>query len=262
MVGTSAVVLSLYAIGVYTLIYAPIVMLAIYSFNDAMFITPTWDGFTLKWYRALLENPNLHEAFRNSFTLGLATAAISTIIGVAFAFAFRKSFLAKNAMFNLMLLPMLTPGIVFGVALILFWNLLHLRPSLFGSTLVGHVTYTLPFIFLIIFPRLHKFEHQLEEAAMDLGADELTTFWEVTFPLIKPGIVASALFAFTLSFDEFIRTLFLVGSDNTLPIFLWSMIEQDISPQTNAIATVIMVFSLLWAFVGQLILTRSGGGAS
>jgi ABC-type spermidine/putrescine transport system permease subunit I len=85
MVGTSAVVLTLYAIGVYALIYAPIVMLAIYSFNDAMFITPTWDGFTLRWYRALLENPNLHEAFRNSFTLGLATAAISAIIGVAFS---------------------------------------------------------------------------------------------------------------------------------------------------------------------------------
>jgi spermidine/putrescine transport system permease protein len=245
-----------YAALLYLFFYAPVIYLVVFSFNDAAATTPPWRGLTFQWYRQIFSNSDLWRAFVNSLSLGLVASAISVTLGLLVAFAFRWPFRGKPAVFALLLLPMLTPGIVFGVALTLLWRVLGLTPSLFTSTLVAHVTYTLPFAFLVIFTRLHRFDRSLEEAAMDLGADPVTTFRRVTLPLILPGLVAAAIFCFTLSFDEFIRTLFVIGNENTLPMYLWSMIMTDSTPQTSAVGSVIVAFSLTWILLGHLLLRR------
>jgi len=156
----------------------------------------------------------------------------------------------------MLLLPFVIPGLTIGVALLLLFHALGVRPGLLTTTLVAHVGFTLPYVFVLISTRLHRFDESLEEAAMDLGADEITTFWQVTFPLIRPGIVGSALFAFTLSFDEFIRTLFTIGNDNTLPIQIWSTLGSMVSPELNAIATLIVAASFALVIVGELLRGR------
>jgi spermidine/putrescine transport system permease protein len=245
-------VLRLYAVVVYAFLYTPIAMLVLLSFNDSNAITLPWGGFTLRWYRALAENQSLFVSLKNSATLGLTTAALATLIGALAAFAFRYRFRGQVALVRMLLLPLVIPGLTIGVALLLLFHAIGVRPGLLTTTLVAHVGFALPYVFVLISTRLHRFDESLEEAAMDLGADEIATFWQVTFPLIRPGIVGSALFAFTLSFDEFIRTLFTIGNDNTLPIQIWSMLGSMVSPELNAIATLIVLASVGLVVLGEL----------
>lgn len=254
--GRGDAVLLVYAIGLYLFVYAPVLYLVAFSFNDSAAATPPWRGLTLEWYWRVAGNDGLRAAFWNSLSLGVLTAVVSVTLGTLMALAFRSPFRAKGAVFVLLLLPMLTPGIVFGVALTLLWRAFGLTPSLYTSTLVAHASYTLPFAFLVVFTRLHRFDRSLEEAAMDLGADPLTTFRRVTFPLIRPGLLAAAIFCFTLSFDEFIRTFFVIGNENTLPIYLWSMIMTDSTPQPSAVGTIIVAFSLTWVLLGHAFLRK------
>jgi spermidine/putrescine transport system permease protein len=233
-----------YGLGIYVFLYAPLVCLSILSFNNTMNITFPWAGFTLHWYGEALRDRDLHTALINSIELGVVTVIIALPIGIAAAYAFRRHFRLREALFNLILIALIAPPIIVGVAQHLTWNILNLRSSLFGSTLMGHVTYTIPFIFVLIFPSFHRFDPSIEEAALDLGANRFEMFWTIVVPIVLPGIVASGVFAFMLSFDEFIRTFFLIGVDNTLPIYLWSMLMANVSPETNAIATLMMLFSL------------------
>jgi ABC-type spermidine/putrescine transport system permease subunit II len=248
--------LTVYAAAVYAFLYAPIAMLVLLSFNDSNAITLPWGGFTVRWYRALAGNESLFVSLKNSLTLGLATAAISTVIGAFAAFAFRYRFRGQVALMRMLLLPFVVPGLTIGVALLLLFHALGVRPGLLTTTLVAHVGFTLPCVFVLVSTRLHRFDESLEEAAMDLGADELATFWRVTFPLIRPGVVGSALFAFTLSFDEFIRTLFTIGNDNTLPIQIWSTLGSMVSPELNAIATLIVAASIGLVVLGEMLRGR------
>jgi ABC-type spermidine/putrescine transport system permease subunit II len=248
--------LRLYALTVYVFLYTPIAMLVLLSFNDSNAITLPWGGFTLRWYRALTENQSLFVSLKNSVILGLATAVIATLIGSLAAFAFRYRFRGQAALMRMILLPLVIPGLTIGVALLLLFHALGVRPGLLTTTLVAHVGFALPYVFVLVSTRLHRFDASLEEAAMDLGADELTTFWQVTFPLIRPGIIGSALFAFTLSFDEFIRTLFTIGNDNTLPIQIWSMLGSMVSPELNAVATLIVVASIGFVVLGEVLRGR------
>jgi spermidine/putrescine transport system permease protein len=248
--------LRVYGAAVYVFLYTPIVMLIVLSFNDSNSITLPWGGFTWRWYRALAENQSVFVSLQNSLTLGLMTAVISTVIGGLAAFAFRSRFRGQVAVMRMLLLPFVIPGLTIGVALLLLFHALGVRPGLLTTTLVAHVGFTLPYVFVLISTRLHRFDESLEEAAMDLGADEITTFWQVTFPLIRPGIVGSALFAFTLSFDEFIRTLFTIGNDNTLPIQIWSTLGSMVSPELNAIATLIVAASFALVIAGELLRGR------
>jgi spermidine/putrescine transport system permease protein len=248
--------LRIYGAAVYVFLYTPIVMLIVLSFNDSNSITLPWGGFTWRWYRALAENQSVFVSLQNSLTLGLMTAVISTVIGGLAAFAFRSRFRGQVAVMRMLLLPFVIPGLTIGVALLLLFHALGVRPGLLTTTLVAHVGFTLPYVFVLISTRLHRFDESLEEAAMDLGADEITTFWQVTFPLIRPGIVGSALFAFTLSFDEFIRTLFTIGNDNTLPIQIWSTLGSMVSPELNAIATLIVAASFALVIAGELLRGR------
>lgn len=246
----------LYALAVYTFLYVPIGMLVLLSFNDSNAITLPWGGFTLRWYRALTENRSLFVSLKNSLMLGLATAALATVIGALAALAFRHRFRGQATLMRMLLLPLVIPGLTIGVALLLLFHAVGVRPGLLTTTLVAHVGFALPYVFVLISTRLHRFDESLEEAAMDLGADEITTFWQVTFPLIRPGVIGGALFGFTLSFDEFIRTLFTIGNDNTLPIQIWSMLGSMVSPELNAVATLIVVASVGLVILGELVRGR------
>jgi spermidine/putrescine transport system permease protein len=245
-----------YALAVYAFLYIPIAMLVLLSFNDSNAITLPWGGFTFRWYRALAENQSLFVSLKNSVTLGLVTAALATAIGTLAALAFRTRFRGQVAVMRMLLLPLVIPGLTIGVALLLLFHAAGVRPGLLTTTLVAHLGFALPYVFVLVSTRLHRFDTSLEEAAMDLGADEWATFWQVTFPLIRPGIIGSALFAFTLSFDEFIRTLFTIGNDNTLPIQIWSMLGSMVSPELNAIATLIVAASVALVVLGELLRGR------
>ena len=151
---------------------------------------------------------------------------------------------------NLIFVPIIIPGIIGGIVLLIFFSFLSIPTSLWTTVLVAHVNWALPFAFLTLYPRLHKFDRALEEAAMDLGARPWTIFRRILLPIVKPGLIASALFSFTLSFDEFIRTIFVIGFDRTIPVQFWSMIVDELRPELPAVAVVIIVFSAVVSLVG------------
>jgi ABC-type spermidine/putrescine transport system permease subunit II len=256
--GRALFALRLYAAAVYVFLYTPIAMLIVLSFNDSNSITLPWNRFSLRWYEALADNPSLFVSLQNSLLLGVCTASVATTVGILAALACRRPFRGRVALMRALLLPLVIPGLTIGVALLLMFHAIGLRPGLLTTTLVAHVGFTLPYVFVLMWTRLAGFDRSLEEAAMDLGADEFTVFWQVTFPLIRPGVIGSALFAFTLSFDEFIRTLFTIGRDNTLPIQIWSMLGSMVSPELNAIATLIVLGSVVLVVCGELLRGRGG----
>lgn len=238
---------------VYLFLYLPVATMVVLSFNDSVSIGLPWVRFTTRWYTESLGNPMALGAFLNSVKLGLVVAAISSMIGLGAALAFRRAFRGKGLVLNALIMPLLIPGIVLAVGQITVWKVLDLLPDLWGSALAGHLVYTVPFAFLTIFPRVHRFDPNIEAAAADLGAGPWTVFTTILLPRIMPGLIASFLFCFTLSFDEFIRTLFLIGAENTLPIYFWSIILSNPSPEASALATLSVLFSL--AIVGMAVLT-------
>jgi ABC-type spermidine/putrescine transport system permease subunit II len=245
---------------VLSFLYVPVLTLIILSFNNSVGISLPWAGLTMRWYIEALSNTGAFNAFGNSVKLGIGVGMISTLIGLLAAVAFRRAIAGRSAVLASLLIPLLIPGIVLAVAQAVLWNVAGWTMQLWTSTLIGHLVYTCPFAFLTIFPRLHRFDPNIESAAMDLGASPLVAFATIVLPQIAPGLIASFLFCFTLSFDEFVRTLFLIGSENTLPIYLWSIILNNPSPQTSAIAILSMAFSLVTVAVGSLLLRRRGIG--
>lgn len=258
MTGRGIPWLGVFAVAVYVFLYAPVATMVAMSFNDSISITLPWGGFTTKWYARAFGNTQAWAAFFNSVKLGLVVGVLSSLMGLWTALAFRRVFRGKSPVLTGLLMPILLPGIVLAVGQTVLWNLLGLRTDLWSSTLLGHLVYTVPFAFIMIFPRIHKFDPNIEAAAMDLGAGPFTAFRTIVLPRIMPGIVASMLFCFTLSLDEFVRTMFLIGAQNTLPMYLWSIMLTDPSPETNAIATLSVCFSL--AVVGLAMLIASRGG--
>ncbi|MGE0503623.1 MAG: ABC transporter permease [Rhizobiaceae bacterium] len=245
-----------YASAIYVFLYAPLAVLMVLSFNDTQNVTLPWVGFTFRWYARLANNSELLVAFLNSVKLGLLTALISVPTGVLAAYAFRRRFAGRGFLFNLFLVAVIAPPIIVGVGQGIFWNFAGVRSGLYTTTLAAHVIYTIPFVFILIFPTLERFPASLEEAAMDLGASRPRMFMTIVAPIIRPAVIAAAIFAFMLSFDEFIRTLFVIGVDNTLPIYLWSMIMSSVSPETNAIASITIVVSLALMLLGYRVMSQ------
>jgi len=241
-------------------LYAPVLTLIVLSFNNSVGVSLPWAGFTLRWYLEAFSNTGAFNAFANSIKLGMGVGIVSTLIGLLAALAFRRAIAGRPVVLASLLLPLLIPGIVLAVAQAVLWNVAGWTMKLWTSTLIGHLVYTCPFAFLTIFPRLHRFDPNIEYAATDLGASPPVAFATIVLPQIVPGLAASFLFCFTLSFDEFVRTLFLIGSENTLPIYLWSIVLNNPSPQTSAIAILSMIFSLATVAIGSLLLRRRGAG--
>lgn len=234
---------TLISIAIAIFLISPVVITVIYSFNSGYRVT-AWEGFSLKWYKSALENISLWTAIKNTLLIAIANTLISTLLGTMAAYALaRFRFRFKMIFRNLIYIPVILPEIIFGIALLSFFNLLSVEPGL-TTVILSHVTFTVSFVTLIVGARFDKFDFRLEEAALDLGASHLTAFFKVVLPVIAPGVVSAAIFAFTLSVDDFIITFFTAGTgSSTLPVKIYSMIKFSITPEINAISTILIMLT-------------------
>lgn len=254
------VALWVYVAVFYLILYGPLVMIAVLSVNDSEISGFPFRGFSLRWYGTVFTSPQLIASLGNSFAVGALAALAATSMALLLALGFRHAFRAKSLVLNLILIPIVIPGITGGIVLLLSFGYLGVRPSLWTTVLIGHINWVLPFAFLTLYPRLHGFDHTLEEAAMDLGAQPWTIFTHIVFPLIRPGVVATLLFSFSLSFDEFIRTIFLTGFDRTIPVQFWTMLVNVVAPEITAMAVIIILISAFTALVGFACLRQARRG--
>jgi spermidine/putrescine transport system permease protein len=233
--------LGVYAALVYGFLHLPLLILAVFSFNASRFTV--WQGFSLDWYRAIFQDAQLAEAAGNSVIIAIAATVFSTAAGTLCAYGLwkRGSALVSGSLY----LSLVTPEIVMGISLLaLFqWSFrwLHLRLGL-GSVILAHVAFSMAYVVIVIAARLRTFSPSLEEAALDLGATEWQAFWHVTLPALRPGIVAAALLALTVSFDDYVITSMVAGVDSeTLPMVIYAMARRGASPVINAISALIVV---------------------
>ena len=257
-----ALALGAYAGIFYCFLYVPIILLAILSFNDSQTIGLPFRNFTLRWYSDVVNSPEILKSIVNSVLLGIVSASIATVLAVLLALGFRQEFRFKGLLMKIILLPILIPGIVGGVAELMFFGYGNIPFGVWTTALPVHVTWVLPFAFFTLFPRLHGLDRSLEEAAADLGARPFMVFRRIVFPLIKSGVVATAMFAFTLSFDEFIHTLFVIGSQRTVPVHLWTLLSDQMVPFLPAVGVVVMAVSMLVSLVGFAISARADSGSA
>lgn len=256
--------LSVGAALLYAFLYAPIVTVVIYSFNAARF-GAGWAGFTTRWYGTLLENSAALQAARNTLLLAVLSTVIATVLGTLLAYGLsRFAFPGRKLFAQVLYVPVFIPDIVLAIALLLFFSQVRRWLGLFelGLTtmVIAHVTFQISFVCLIVRARLAGLDPALEEAARDLGANEWRTFRHVTLPLLLPGIVAGALLAFTLSLDDFVVSFFTSGpGSTTLPILIYSSVKRGLTPDINALSTLIVLASLLGTLLVTLLRRRSAG---
>ncbi len=242
------------AILVFAFIYLPLLVVVVYSFNPDSVNSFPMRGFSLRWYRVMLENESLMKALRVSVGIALGGTVVGVLLGVPGALALaRHDFPGKKALERVVLLPLTLPGIVTGVAMLSVFPLIGVPISL-GAVLIGHGTFLIAITLTQVYARLKRLDPSLEEASADLGATRTVTFFRVILPSIRTAMVGSALLSFTLSLDEIPVTFFLIAGDNTLPIEIWTMMRRGISPEVNAISTLIIVVS-----IGLIILSSTLG---
>jgi len=235
-------------------VYGPLIVLMVFSFNDSTILALPFKGFTVKWYQEFFATPSALTAIKNSFILASGTAILATVGGTMAAFALvRHKFVGRTLLQWFMLLPMVLPYLIIGIALLMFFSEVGIGLSLF-TAMIGHTLVALPFSTLIMIARLIGFDRSLEEAAMDLGADELTTFRKITLPLIMPGIVAAAFLAFTTSFEDASLAFFLLGSEQNIPMFIYGQLRYPVKlPMLTAMSVVTLSLALVLALLSWLI---------
>jgi len=231
-------------------LYLPILVLCVLSFNESPVVGFPFRRFTTDWYRDALESGVLIDALWNSLRVGVASAGVGTILALTACLGLRSFPRLAAAAVPLMVLPIIMPAIVTGVIMLVFFGLAGVKFALFPTTFIVHVTWVLPFAFLSLYPRLEGFDRSIEEAAMDLGAQPFTVFWRIVFPLIRPAVISTFLFSFTLSFDEFVRTFFVVGNQRTMPVHLWILVTEEVAPFLPAVGVIIMLVTLATAMLG------------
>ncbi len=242
-------------------LYAPIVLLIIYSFNAGK-SRGLWGGFSLKWYAELLQDRVILTALRNTLVIGLSAAAISTLIGGLGAiglFQLRKKGV-RQALLALVNLPMLNSEIVTGVSLLMLYSAMRLVPGFatlltpgFTTLLLSHVAFCIPYVVLSVLPKLRQLDPHLPEAAQDLGATPLKAFWRVILPDIMPGVFSGFLLALTMSIDDFVISFFTTGNGvSNLSITIYTMAKKGISPELNALSTIIFLVVLALLIIVNL----------
>jgi spermidine/putrescine transport system permease protein len=247
-----AVWLRLTALLIYAYIYIPIIILIIFSFNTQK-LNVRWEGFTFHWYGQLFNDQEVILATRNSLIIAVVSTIIATVIGTLAALALQRyRFPGYTLSESTLYIPVIIPEVVMGISLLAFFSLIKFSLGI-TSIALAHIAFSIPFVALVVRARLHGFDKSIEEAAMDLGANELITFWRVTLPTIMPGVLAGALLAFTLSLDDYVITYFTAGpGSTTLPLRIFSMVRFAVTPKVNALSTlwVLTVFILLG--IGQI----------
>ena len=244
--GLARALLGGWALLVYLFLFAPIGLLVAFSFNANRYGTFPFTGWTTDWYSQVFHDYQIRDALTTTIKVAAQVTVLSTIVGTAAAFPLVRSRLPFRTGIRVgMTLPIMIPGLLIGVSLlVLFTNVLHrqLSPQ---TAVIGQAVYTTPFVLLLVAARLQGFDVALERAAADLGANTVRRLRYVVLPLIMPAVFAGALFAFTLSLDEFIITLFLIGANNTLPIYIYTQVKFGITPEVNALASLLLAASLV-----------------
>ena len=227
-------------------LYAPIVILLIFSFNNSDVPAFPLSGFTLHWYHDFLVNGDLRAALKTSAIIAALTSVGAVLLGVLASIALaRRRFRAKAAVAALLLSPLVIPYVVFGISLLLLFHTLHVGNGI-PTVVIGHIVITLPYAILVLVPRLEQIDASLEEAAYDLGASRLRTFRSITLPLILPAVLSAFLIAFTTSFDEYAVASFVIGTQPSFPIYLYSALRFPSQlPQVIAVAVVVLTVSLV-----------------
>jgi spermidine/putrescine transport system permease protein len=243
--GLTRALLGGWAALVYVFLFAPVALLVAFSFNANRYGTFPFTGWTTRWYGDVFGNYQIRDALTTTLKIAAEVTVVSTVVGTAAAFPLVRSRLPfRNGIRIGMTLPIMIPGLLIGISLLILFTSVfkfQLSPQ---TAVIGQSVYTTPFVLLLVAARLQGFDPALERAASDLGADTFRRLRYVVLPLIMPAVFAGALFAFTLSLDEFIITLFLIGADNTLPIYIYTQVKFGITPEVNALATLLLAASL------------------
>lgn len=236
--------------------YLPIVMVVIFSFNDSK-LTVSWKGFTWKWYESLFNNEALMEALRNSIVLGLISCAAAAVIGTLGAIGMaRVNYKSKGMMEYLSTIPIMVPEIILGMVFMAFFSLLGLP---FGMTtlVIAHTAFCIPYVFMMVKARLVGIDKSLEEAARDLGASPGRIFFDITLPLIMPAVASGCLLAFAMSFDDVVISIFVNGPKlSTLPIKVYTQLKTGVTPEINALCTIILAVVIMILLLSSLLEKR------
>ncbi|MBB3129836.1 spermidine/putrescine transport system permease protein [Paenibacillus rhizosphaerae] len=240
-------------------IYVPILLIIIYSFNNTR-LSGDWEGFTFDWYASLMTDDHVLEALMNSLTVGIVSTIVATLLGTVGALSLRGLGRRwKGSMNGLMYLPVIIPDIIMGLSLLVLFNQMHV-PLGKATVIIAHITFSMSYVYVVVTARLAGMGKQLEEAASDLGATPWQTFRHVTWPQIFPGVISGALIAFTMSLDDFMVSFFVAGpSSTTLPIYIYGQVKRGISPEINALCTLLIVVSVVLILLAQFFLNRGKG---
>jgi spermidine/putrescine transport system permease protein len=241
---------------IFVYLYAPIAVLIGNSFNESKY-GHQWRGFSWRWYEKLWENSALMDAFVNSLTISVLAATFATLIGTLMAYAlYRFQFTLKQASSGLLFVVMMSPDIVLAITFLVVFMALGIHLG-FWSLLIAHITFCLPFVVVTVFARLRGFDGNLIEASRDLGAGEARTFFTVVVPMSLPAIVSGWLLSFTLSLDDVVVSSFVTGpSYEILPIKVFSMVKVGVSPEVNALATLLLILSIILVVTAQWLLKK------
>lgn len=244
---------SSYLLLVFMFLYIPIMILIAFSFNTSK-LNIVWTGFTFKWYGSLLHNAGILEALKNSFIVAVISTILSVVIGTLCSVGmYRYKFKGKGIFDSILYLPLIIPEIVMGISLLAFFSIVKI-PLGKISLIIAHVTFCIAYVVAVVKTRLDGFDKSVEEAAMDLGASPLQTFFHVTLPIIMPGVIAGGLLAFTLSLDDVIISFFVAGPGSvTLPLKIFSMVKFGVTPEINALSTLIILFTMVLIIVALII---------
>ncbi len=247
-----------YAFAYLVFLYTPVLLLPVFSFNDGTIVAFPLKGLTLKWYAQLGAQETLIRALFNSLIVGGIAALASTSLGLFAARAYvRYRFPAKEMSEGLVMLPLVIPGIIVASSMLIMFVSIGLKPSL-TAVILGHTFLALPFAVSIMKSAFDEFDQSLEEAAYDLGETIIGTFRRVTLPIVSPGIIASLLVTFTVSFDEFVLAFFLSGNQPTLPVYIWSQIRFPAKlPNTLALGSILLLASILLLVVAEYFRRRT-----
>lgn len=226
-------------------LYAPIIILVVYSFNQSK-MNVVFTGFTFKWYKTLMHNTDLLEAFRNTLIIAGVSTVTSTIIGTISALGLYKyNFPMKKLVNGLIYIPIVIPEIVLGISLLSVYTIANLQLGM-PSLIISHIAFSIPFVITSVRSTLNLLPKEYEEAAYDLGANKFNVFTKVTLPLIMPGVISGATLALTLSMDDVVISYFTAGpGSNTLPLQIYSIIKTGITPDVNALSTIMLVATII-----------------
>ena len=247
---------SVYLAVILFLTYVPILLTVIYSFNASK-LTSDWEGFSLKWYQELFRDRDLREALINSLILALSSCSAATIIGTMGALGMKKVPLKTNGLIEAVsTMPMMIPEIILGIVFMAAFSLVGLP---FGMTtlIIAHTAFCIPYIFMMVRARLEGMDQSIEDAARDLGAGPFRLFWDITLPMILPAVLSGMLLAFAMSFDDVIISLFVTGPRvNTLPVKIYTKLKTGVTPEINALATIMLAVIVLALLLSNFISGR------